>query len=494
MIPVLLPEQLRSLDVASCGRVGEIELMRTAGLRIAACIDELLPRGGRVLAIAGPGNNGGDAYAALASLEKHHERIVLALPTGKRSAARADAEERALQSGVRTIAWNDTDARDNALARAELFVDGLYGSGARLPLDATVCDAIAAVETRAVPCVAIDLPTGLDAGSGAVPGSAIRAHLTVALGALVPAHLLDPARAYVGRLVLADIGFPADLLATIPARFVTLDSASAHAAMPTRDARADKRSAGSLLAIAGSEQFPGAAVLCARAAARAGAGYVTVAAPRAALAALRAHLLEEIVVEIPDDPLAASALLRDLEARHSALAVGPGLGLSENVGAIVRERLANTTLPVVVDASALFHLAKHLDILRGRTAILTPHEGEFARLSGEGSVREGTRVARLRSFVERTGVTTLLKGRDTLVDDGRTTAINPSGTNALATAGSGDVLTGIVGALLARGCSPFTAGALGAFWHGRAGQAAQARRRVGVVAGDIIEALGNALP
>ncbi len=494
MIPVLLPEQLRALDAASCERVGEIALMRTAGARIAACIDELLPRGGRVVALAGPGNNGGDAFAALASLEPLHERIVVELPTEKRSAARADAQERAARSGVRTISWYDIAARDAAFARAELFVDGLYGSGARLPLDAVVCEAIAALDERAIPCVAIDLPTGIDAGTGAVPGITVRAHLTVALGALAPAHLLDPARALVGKLVLADIGFPPELLAEIPARFVTLDGASAIAAMPRRDERADKRSAGSLLAIAGSEQFPGAAVLCARAAARAGAGYVTVAAPAAAVAALRAHLLEAVVVAIPDDPDEASALLHDLEARHSALAIGPGLGLAESVGRLVRARLANTTLPTVVDASALFHLAKHLEILRGRAAILTPHEGEFARLSGEGSVREGTRVARLRSFVERTGITTLLKGRDTLVDDGRTTAINPSGTNALATAGSGDVLTGIVGALLARGCTPFTAGALGAFWHGRAGQAAQRQRRIGVVAGDIIEALGNALP
>ncbi len=494
MIPVLLPEQLRSLDAASCERVGEIALMRTAGERIAACIDDLLPRGGRVVALAGPGNNGGDAFAALASLERQHERIVLELPSAKRSAARADAEECAAKSGVRRIAWSDIDARNAALSRAELFVDGIYGSGARLPLDATACDAIAALAAHRVPCVAIDLPTGLDTGSGAVPGISVRAHVTVALGALVPAHLLDPARAFVGKLILADIGFPPDLLSALPARFVTLDGASARAAMPQRDERADKRSAGSLLAIAGSEQFPGAAVLCARAAARAGAGYVTVAAPAAAVPALRAHLIEEIVVALPDDPREASAILHDLEKRHSALAIGPGLGLSENVGNLVRDRLRATTLPAVVDASALFHLAKHLDILRGRTAILTPHEGEFARLSGEGSVREGTRVERLRSFVERTGVTTLLKGRDTLVDDGRTTAINPSGTNALATAGSGDVLTGAIAALLAQGCTPFTAGALGAFWHGRAGQAAERQRRIGVTAGDIIEALGNALP
>jgi len=494
MIPVLLPEQLRSLDAASCRSVGEIALMRTAGARIAALVDERLPRGGRIVAFAGPGNNGGDAFAALAELGKHHERIAIALPVGRRSAARADAEDRAAAAGVRTISWSEIEARERAIARAELILDAIYGSGARLPLDETARDAVAAIAACGAPCIAVDLPTGIDALTGAIPGIAVRAALTVALGSLVPAHLLDPARGQIGKLVLAEIGFPPELLAAIPPRFVTFDDASARAAMPQRDERADKRSAGSVLVLAGSAQFPGAAVLCARAAARAGAGYVTLVAPSAAVAALRTQLVETIVVELPADPREGSALMRDLEARHKALAIGPGLGLADEVGELVRERLATTLLPAVVDASALFHLAKHLEILRGRSVILTPHEGEFARLSGEGSVREGTRVERLRAFVARTGVATLLKGRDTLVDDGERTYINPSGTNALATAGSGDVLTGIIGALLARGSSPFQAGALGALWHGRAGQAAQRQRPVGVVASDLIEALGSALP
>ncbi|HUY11160.1 MAG TPA: NAD(P)H-hydrate dehydratase, partial [Candidatus Dormibacteraeota bacterium] len=439
------------------------------------------------------GNNGGDAFAALASLGKHCERVVIAIPTHAISAARADAQARASAAGVRTVAWGD-DACATLLARAELFLDGLYGSGARLPLDENTSNAIAAMQRAGAPVLAIDLPTGVEARDGSVPGNAVRAGITVALGALTPGHLLDPAREYVGRIVLADIGFPPDLLAAAPYRFATLDDDSFRALAPQRDARADKRGSGSVLVVAGSEQFPGAAILCARAAMRAGAGYVTLAAPKAAVATLRAHLVEEVVVELPADSSAALDLLLDIERRNSALAIGPGLGLDAATGELVTALLSRTSLPAVVDASALFHLAKRLEPLRGRPVLLTPHAGEFARLSGEGTVAQGARATRLRSFVERTGVTTLLKGRDTLVDDGTLTYVNPSGTNALATAGSGDVLTGIVAALLARGCSPHLAGALGAFWHGRAGQLALERRHIGVIASDIFDALGGALP
>jgi NAD(P)H-hydrate epimerase len=147
-----------------------------------------------------------------------------------------------------------------------------------------------------------------------------------------------------------------------------------------------------------------------------------------------------------------------------------------------------------VDASGLFHLSKRLDSLRGKPCVVTPHAGEFARLSGLGTIAPGTRVERIREFVDRTGITTLLKGSDTLIYDGTTIHINPTGTSALATAGTGDVLTGIIATLLSQGLSPVDAARAGAYWHGLAGQYAAQQRRVGVVAGDVIEALGAALP
>jgi len=150
---------------------------------------------------------------------------------------------------------------------------------------------------------------------------------------------------------------------------------------------------------------------------------------------------------------------------------------------------------MVIDASGLFHLSKRLDLLRGKACVVTPHAGEFARLSGKGTVAPGTRVERIREFVDRSGVTTLLKGSDTLVCDGKGPVhINPTGTSALATAGTGDVLTGIIATLLAQGLSPVDAARAGAYWHGLAGRYAERQRHVGVIAGDVAQSLGYALP
>ncbi|MBV8353927.1 MAG: NAD(P)H-hydrate dehydratase, partial [Candidatus Eremiobacteraeota bacterium] len=254
--------------------------------------------------------------------------------------------------------------------------------------------------------------------------------------------------------------------------------------------------AGAPLVIAGSSQFPGAAVLCALGAARAGAGYVTVATPKSAAPALRMHLIEQVVVELDDETPPESIVeeLLEISKRNGAVAVGPGLGLDARTTEIVTTFLRENQLPVVVDASGLFHLSKHLEILRGKPCVLTPHTGEFARLSGKGTVTPGSRVERIREFVDRTGSTTLLKGSDTLIYDGATVHINPTGTSALATAGTGDVLTGIIATLLSQGLSPVDAASAGAYWHGLAGVRAARKRRAGVIAGDVAEALGEALP
>ncbi len=469
--------------------------MRAAGARIAEYVRRSVPPG-RVVAFAGPGNNGGDAFAAFAELPRAYERIVYALEAERPSEARRDARERATAAGVRIAPLpEDASSASDALKGATLALDALFGTGAHLPVDARYAAAIVALNACVARVVAIDIPTGVDADSGAIVEPAVRADATVTLGALKAGLLLEPARGCVGELWLADIGIDAAAARASAAGFATLDDATFLELLPARSRDADKRSAGAPLVVAGSEQFPGAAVLCARAAARAGAGYVTVATTARVAALLRAHLIEQVVVEISNaDPEKAAADLIDI-ARHSgSVAIGPGLALDDRTGEFVREVVRKLDLPFVLDASALFHFGKHLDLLAGKRCVVTPHAGEFARLSGKGTIAAGTRVQRLREFVERTGVTTLLKGPDTLVFDGTTTYVNPTGTNALATAGTGDVLTGIVATLLAQGCAPFEAACVGTFWHGLAARRALATRSRGVVAGDLPDVLAAALP
>ncbi|HEY9085722.1 MAG TPA: NAD(P)H-hydrate dehydratase [Candidatus Tyrphobacter sp.] len=497
MIYVLEPEEMRAADAAAGEIVGRDTLMRNAGERIAEMVRMLAPGGGRIAVFAGPGDNGGDGFAALASLGDSYERALYADAAPKPSAARAAAEKRAREAGIvpRPLPERDDEAQA-AAAGAVVAIDALFGTGARLPLGERYRAAARALDARRLNVLAIDIPSGIDAETGASSEAAVRATQTLTLASLKPGLLLAPARGNVGELWCAQIGIDDATLAAHAHTFNALDDDAFLRTIPRRALESDKRSAGAPLVIAGSRQFPGAAVLCALGAARAGAGYVTIAAPASAAAALRAHLVEQVVVELDDEAPVERIVesLCEIAHRNSAIAIGPGLGLEERIGTIVRETIARTQLPVVADASALFHLGKHLDSLRGKRIVLTPHAGEFARLSGKGTLKDGERVARLREFVDRTGITTLLKGLDTILYDGETTFINTTGTNALATAGTGDVLTGIIGTLLSQGLSPFHAARAGAYWHGLAGKRAAERRRAGVIARDVIDALAGAFP
>ena len=494
---VLTPEQMRDADAAACAQVGATTLMREAGKRIAERIRALVPQSGRIVAFAGPGNNGGDAFAAFGELDATYERVIYAAPMQEKSDARRAAEGRALATGVRVSAFPQSLAQaEAAVSEASLCIDALVGTGARLPLGEAFAPAVAVLDARVRRVLAIDVPSGLDALTGAYGEPCVRATETVTLSALKPGLLLEPAMDVVGALWFADIGIGHDVFEAQPRTFAAVDDVELLALLPKRSRDSDKRASGAPLIVAGSSQFTGAAVLCARGAARAGAGYVTVATSPRCAHVLRGHLVEQVVVSISDAGTVDEAVeeLLDLGRRQGSIGIGPGLGLDERTGEIVRGLLERTDLPCVVDASALFHLAKRLDVLLGKQVVITPHAGEFARLSGKGTIAPGERIARLREFVGRTGVVTLLKGSDTLIYDGTTMHINTTGTYALATAGTGDVLTGIIATLLSQGLAPVDAARAGAYWHGLAGRLLATRRRVGILAGDIPAALAAALP
>jgi ADP-dependent NAD(P)H-hydrate dehydratase / NAD(P)H-hydrate epimerase len=494
---LLTAEQMRAADACASSRVGAVELMRRAGVALAEGTSRIAPRARRIVAFAGPGNNGGDAFATFAELDRSCERVVYASAAPHVTEARAEAEARARAAGVvaRPLPA-DAPALNEATAGADLLVDALLGTGARSEPSRELALAVDALNAAPAPVLAVDIPTGIDASSGAAAATTVRAATTITLGAAKIGLVLDPARAFAGTIYLGDIGIlPEEIESVGGDRYAALDDNEFLALLPKREVGADKRSAGAPLVVAGSKQFPGAAVLCALGAARAGAGYVTVATPEDVALVLRSHLVEQVVMTFRDDAVAGSIdELLDLTNHSSAVAIGPGLGLSDALGDIVRGFVEKLGLPFVADASAFFHFAKHLDILRGKRCVITPHEREFARLSGQGTISPGTRVARLRSFVTRSGVTTLLKGHATLIDDGTTLHVNLSGTPALATAGTGDVLSGIIGTLLSQGLAPVDAARAGAYWHGLAGRYAARARGVGVIARDVADALGPSLP
>jgi ADP-dependent NAD(P)H-hydrate dehydratase / NAD(P)H-hydrate epimerase len=495
MIDVLTPEQMRAVDAQAVASVGDDALMSDAGLRIAERLRAMLRPGGRVVAFAGPGNNGGDAFAALAMLEGQYERRVYVADADVGSNARREAARRARASGVEIRPLPLDDSEIARALRGAIGVDGLFGTGSRLPIAAPYAAIARALDARALPVLAIDIPSGIDALTGAASDDAVRATVTVTIGAAKPGLFLEPAREFVGECWYAPIGIDPALLAAQPRTFAALDDDAFVRLLPKRPPDGDKRTSGAPLIVAGSAQFPGAAVLCARGAARAGAGYVTVATSANVAPILRTHLIEQVVVDLSTDAPPEQVIddLIDISRHNSSVAIGPGLGLDDRTGAIVTGFLERNELPVVVDASALFHLSKRLEILRGKKAVVTPHAGEFARLSGKGTIAPGQRVERLREFVSRTGIATLLKCSDTLIYDGSTMHINATGTSALATAGTGDVLSGIIATLASQGLPICEAAQAGAYWHGLAGRHAASIRPVGVVASDVVDALAAAV-
>jgi NAD(P)H-hydrate epimerase len=409
----------------------------------------------------------------------------------------------------------DADAWTAASARvfsADLIVDALLGTGLQNEPTGVVGRAIDAfAELGApprVPVVAVDIPSGLPSDTGEVPWKTVHATCTVSFAAAKHGHVLPPACDRVGDLEIVDIGIPATVIAAL-ARLHQIEGRDAAAALPPRRPSAHKGDFGHVLVIAGSVGKTGAAALCAAAALRMGAGLVTVATPSTALA----HLMSTLRPEAMTEPLPLTdggALGKEALERAAALAesrdavvLGPGLGQGAEVRAFVRDLIGRCTRPMVIDADGLNAVAGSAKnagavslLRRSAPTILTPHPGEMARLCGSSTAEvQRRRLETARRFAMEAGATVVLKGQRTLIadSDGRT-AVNPTGNPGMATGGTGDVLAGIVGALVARGLPAWTAATAGVYLHGRAGDVAAARLgEESLVAGDVIESLSDAV-
>ncbi|MDT0346127.1 NAD(P)H-hydrate dehydratase [Streptomyces litchfieldiae] len=452
-------ETVRAAEAALLARLPEGTLMsRAAAGLAAACAGLLKPglSGARVVVLAGGGDNGGDALYAGARLARRGAAVTAVLVTPERAHPGGLAALRA--AGGRTAT---ADAADALLARARLVVDGITGIGGRGGLRPAAAALARAAQEHGVPVVAVDLPSGVDADTGEVRGAAVRAALTVTFGTHKPGLLIDPAREYAGEVRLVDIGLGPEL--PPEPDLAALTDADVAALLPRPAAESDKYRRGVVGVVSGSARYPGAAVLTVGGALRGGAGAVRYVGP-AGMAVLGRHP-ESLVSEGPPHKA----------GRVQAWVVGPGLGDTPEARAAVADVLA-AEVPVLVDADGLRLL--DADRVRDRSAptVLTPHAGEAAALLGTGRDRvEAARLAAVTELAEQYGATALLKGSTTLIaEPGGAVRVNPTGTPWLATAGSGDVLSGLIGALLAAGLPPLDAASTGAYLHGAAGRLAAA--------------------
>ena len=436
------------------------ELMERAGALTAAVAIESFFSARRYTVVCGGGSNGGDGRIAARQLEA----------AGKE---------------VRIV---DAKAGETDLGEPEVIVDALFGTGFSGEPRADAAALIERINASAAHVVAVDLPSGVDASTGEVAGAAVRADVTATFHGRKVGLVVAPGRFHAGNVHVADIGL--DPIETEH----RLVGVGVLRAVPRRCEGDNKYTAGHVLVVGGSRGLTGAPSLTALAAMRADAGYVTVAAPESTLHVFEQRLLEAVKRPLPDEngivTAAAAGIVLELARKASALALGPGLGRGPGPQELVRRVLAGLELPAVVDADALFEL-EPADWRAPR--VLTPHEGELARLLGrESKDIAAHRVAAVREAAERFGCVVLLKGADTLVAaPGKGLLVSSLGLPSLATAGTGDVLTGIVAAFLAKGMEPQLAAAAAAAAQQRA--AVEAPQRAGLVASDLIDALPRAL-
>jgi hydroxyethylthiazole kinase-like uncharacterized protein yjeF len=470
MIELLTSEEMAEADrrTIASGTPGS-DLMEKAGAAVARAVVRRHPPGSRVVVVAGPGNNGGDGFVAARHLAAAGMRVRVCL-IGARDRLRGDAAWAA-------AVWNGEVAAAPDVSGAAVIIDALFGAGLDRPISGTALAAVEAMNGAGCPIVAVDLASGINGTTGAVMGAAVRASESITFFRRKPGHLLLPGRIYCGAVQVADIGIGASLLDVINPMTFENSPALWRGLLPVPDIAGHKYGRGHAVVVSGGVAHTGAARLAAMAALRAGAGLVTIASPRDALAVNATAELAVMVRPIDDAP-ELETLLAD--RRFNAVAIGPGAG----VGATTREMVLAVLggeRAAVIDADGLTSFAQDgcrdalfAALTVNGCAVLTPHAGEFHRLFGgaPGASDQpggGAKTDLARVAARKSGAVVVFKGPDTVIaaPDGRA-AINANAPPWLATAGTGDVLAGLVAGLLAQGMPPFEAACAAVWIHGEA--------------------------
>ncbi|KAA0895389.1 NAD(P)H-hydrate dehydratase [Oryzomonas rubra] len=504
---VIAAQTMQELDRQAIQEHGipGLELMEHAG---HACMEAIFHEfgysgGKRAFIFAGRGNNGGDGYVIARLLLQSGWQVRVCI-LAERDRICGDAAINLEQLPPAAVSYCTVPGQlagqfQEELSQADVIVDALFGTGLNSEVVGIHQEAVELINAAGCPILAVDIPSGIHGTSGRVLGCAVRATVTVTFAAAKLGHVLYPGADHTGRLVVADIGIPAELVENASGcEFLTAESIAL--LLRRRDRQAHKGHFGHSLIVAGSRGKTGAAALSANSAVRAGSGLVTLAVPESLNPILEVKTTEAMTVPLADSGsgyLTDSAFpaIEGLLPGKDALAIGPGLGLHPATVALVRALLKTADLPLVIDADGLNAVAQDANCLLDKKSthvVLTPHPGEMARLMGATIADvENDRIATARKFAAAFGVHLILKGSRTIIvaPDG-STAINGSGNPGMASGGMGDVLTGIIVSLLGQGYNCHDACRLGVFIHGYAADlVAQDKGEIGMNAGDVLEKL-----
>ena len=508
---VVTAQEMRELDRLTIEKYGvpSLTLMERAGAAIAQAILERFARPAKkgVLIVAGKGNNGGDGFVVARLLKKKGVPCAVAL-LARKDELSSDATHNLhaflkLKGKVVEVPAEGLEWLSRQMSGKGLLVDAILGTGMKNDVRGFYAEAITLMNAAGLPVVAVDIPSGLHTDTGMPLGVAVQAEMTVSLGYPKLGQVIYPGLKYVGDLAVADIGIDANAVREVHPKAEILDRSEIKWLVPIREPDTHKGTYGHLLVMAGSRGKTGAAILACRAAMRMGSGLVTLAAPRALNAIFASALVEVMTEPLGDnaaeeiEPLGDEEWHRLLE-RKDALLFGPGIGVSESPHAALRWLLKNLSIPWVIDADGLNNLTLEMDRLRHAKTppILTPHPGEMARLIGKDNAAVNQdRIGIARSFALENRCHIVLKGARTVIATAEGKVfINPTGNPGMASGGMGDVLAGMLAALLGQGFSPEDAMKLGVYLHGFVGdRVSAAKGEIGLIASDIIADLPSGM-
>ncbi|MFQ5901887.1 MAG: NAD(P)H-hydrate dehydratase [Thermodesulfobacteriota bacterium] len=501
-------ETIRRIDMRAIRDYGlpGIALMENAGRGVFEVISKEFGElaGKRVSIFCGKGNNGGDGMVVARHLKNRGARPVvylLAEEDGVKGDARINLNVWKEMGGEINTILSTSDIRryESPVRHSALLVDAILGTGLSTEVKGVYSETIDCINSMDIPIVSIDTPSGLDCNTGRVLGRCVDADITVTLGCPKVGLLVLDGVDYTGILEIVDIGIPSDITDDIPSSYTLLDDEEIKESLVTRRIDFHKGDAGHLVVLAGSPGKTGAAALVSVAALRAGAGLVTLGIPETLN-----PIMEEKLTEVMTHPFSGTGGktfgpddiddIKELLKGKKALAIGPGLTTGPDVKKLVLRLIEEVDIPMVIDADAISCLAGDTEVLLRVKApiVLTPHPGEMARLKDTTSdMIQRDRLHVARKFAEEHSVVMVLKGARTLVSDpDGHVYINPTGNPGMATAGTGDVLTGIIGGLLAKGYTPLESAKIGVYIHGMAGDMVAARIGMeGLIATDILEEL-----